>query len=216
MKKILFLLLFFGSVSVFAQRENTGNMSIQSVIDACVMLRDAAAVQDTQALQQAADKLKECNIANFEDLTCSEEEGSLNGHVVFDEAFADSLANGKDAFRHADIFNAVATTRGQTPDGSTLTKTCFVAAGKSIKYNFKSIGPQEIAVVAEAGGLLTMKIHVTNSAGFNKRYDDTDSVKKGKPQRKASFMLPTDRPNNVELEVINCGNKDCSFVVISN
>ena len=216
MRKIISILLFLGSFSAFAQIDNPDSMNIQSVIDACVMLRDAANAKDTQALQQAADMLKACNIANFSTLKCSEAEGSLNGHVVFDEAFADSLANGKDALREADNYNRMATTRGQTPNGSYLTKTCFVAAGKSMKYNFKSKGLQEIAVVAETGGLLTMKIHVTNSAGFDKRFDDTDSVKKGKSQRKASFMLPSDRPNNVELEVINCGGKDCSFVVISN
>ena len=92
----------------------------------------------------------------------------------------------------------------------------FVKAGKSTKYNFFSKGHQELAVVAENGGLVTMKIHVTNSAGLDVRHDDTKSVKRGLPQRKTSFELPTDRRNTVELEVVNCGNKDISFVVISN
>jgi hypothetical protein len=61
-----------------------------------------------------------------------------------------------------------------------------------------------------------MKVHVTNSAGLDKRYDDTKAVKKGMSQRKTSFELPTDRRNIVELEIVNCGKKDCSFVVISN
>ena len=61
-----------------------------------------------------------------------------------------------------------------------------------------------------------MKIRVTNSAGFDKRYDDTKNVKKGMPQRKTFFELPQDHSNLVELEVVNCCEKDCSFVVISN
>jgi hypothetical protein len=61
-----------------------------------------------------------------------------------------------------------------------------------------------------------MKIHVTNSAGLDRRFDDTTNVKKGMPQRKTSFELPVDRRNTVELEIINRGKKDCSFVVISN
>lgn len=69
---------------------------------------------------------------------------------------------------------------------------------------------------AEAGGLVTMRIHVTNSAGLNKRFDDTRDVKKGQPHRQTSFELPTDKKNTVELEVINCSKKDISFVVISN
>ena len=106
--------------------------------------------------------------------------------------------------------------RGQTTNGSYLTKTCFVKAGKSTKWTFASKGHQELAVVAEAGGLVTMKIRVTNSAGLDRRFDDTKSVKAGLPQRKTVFELPTDRKNTVELEIVNCGKKDCSFVVISN
>lgn len=108
------------------------------------------------------------------------------------------------------------TTRGQTPNGSIFTKTGFVKAGRSTRYTFTSKGYQELAVVAEAGGLVTMKIHVTNTAGLDQRYDDTKDVKKGRPQRQAHFTLPKDRANTVELVVVNCGQKDCSFVVISN
>ena len=112
--------------------------------------------------------------------------------------------------------NRTRTHRGQYTDGKVHTKTCFVKAGKSTKYSFGSKGHQELAVVAEAGGLVTMKIHVTNSSGLDFRKDDTKSVKKGMPQRKTSFELPNDRRNIVELEIVNCGKKDCSFVVISN
>ena len=106
--------------------------------------------------------------------------------------------------------------RGQNPDGSIQTKTCFVKASESATYSFRAKGYQELAVVAEAGGLVTMKIHVTNSAGLDERHDDTKDVARGRPQRRVAFDLPTDRSNFVELEVINCGKKDISFVVISN
>lgn len=88
--------------------------------------------------------------------------------------------------------------------------------GQSTKYSFASKGRQELAVVAEAGGLVTMKIHVTNNSGLDKRYDDIDDVKIGRPQRMTCFDLPANKRNTVELEIINCGDKDCSFVVISN
>ena len=134
-------------------------------------------------------------------------------HVIFNEEYAEAKAEGREPFPNV---GASPIHRGQTADGSILTKTCFVKAGKSTKYSFASKGHQELAVVAESGGLVTMKVHVTNSAGLDKRFDDTKYVKKGMPQRKTSFELPTDRRNTVELEVINCGTKDCSFVVISN
>ena len=61
-----------------------------------------------------------------------------------------------------------------------------------------------------------MRIRVTNGAGLDKRFDDTDDVKRGRPQRQVSFDLPLNKKNVVELEIVNCGDKDCMFVVISN
>ena len=133
------------------------------------------------------------------------------------DSVADSLAAGNAAiYDRADDMNTSKAHRGQTTDGSYLTKTCFVPAGKSTTWTFGSMGHQEVAVVAEAGGLVTLKIHVTNSGGLDRRYDDTKAVRRGMPQRKTSFELPTSRRNTVEVEIVNCGQKDCSFVVISN
>lgn len=218
MKKLLFAILFLCSaLNVSAQNNNSDNMEIQAAIDACIAMRDAVAAQDSAAIRQSAKDLKDLNVSHFYTLHCQDDSvSSLDGHLLFDEAFADSLAEGKDVYNKADEIERKCSVRGQTADGSILTKTCFVKAGKSTKWNFTSKGPQELAVVAEAGGLVTMRIHVTNSAGLDCRYDDTKSVKKGLPQRKTSFDLPKDKKNLVELEIVNCGKKDCSFVVISN
>ena len=219
MKKIsIIIFVFCCAVDVFAQKTITDNFEIQAVVDACIAMRDAAAIGDTAAIRQSGKDLKATGVANFSSLRCKDDSiASLNGHLVFDEAFADSLASGKTTvYDHADDMNRSTSHRGQTADGSYLTKTCFVKAGKSTKWSFASKGHQELAVVAEAGGLVTMKVHVTNSAGFDQRFDDTKSVKKGLPQRKTSFELPKDKRNTVEIEIVNCGKKDCSFVVISN
>lgn len=214
---ILTLLYVFGILTASAQTTATDSLSIDAAINACMALRDAVSANDSAAIRQSAVDLKAAGTTNFSSLRCKDDSiASLNGHLVFDEAFADSIAEGKDVYGKADDLNRSTAHRGQTADGSILTKTCFVKAGKSTKYSFASKGHQELAVVAEAGGLVTMKVHVTNSAGLDKRFDDTKNVKKGMPQRKTSFELPTDRRNTVELEIVNCGNKDCSFVVISN
>lgn len=214
----IFLFYILCALNVSAQDGSADNMSIDAVFKACIAMRDAVSANDSAAIKQSAKDLKDAGTTSFSSLRCKDDSiSSLNGHLVFDEAFADSIAEGKDMYDKTDDFTrTTAAHRGQTADGSILTKTCFVKAGKSTKYSFASKGHQELAVVAEAGGLVTMKIHVTNSAGFDKRFDDTKSVKKGMPQRKTSFELPTDRRNTVELEIVNCGNKDCSFVVISN
>ena len=221
MKHILITLLSaLGVLTASAQDETNNNLSIDAAVNACIAMRDAVANNDSAAIKQSANALKSAGTTSFNSLRCKDdvdmEAPSLNGHLVFDEAFADSLAEGKDVYGKADDMNRSSAHRGQTSDGSILTKTCIVKAGKSSKYTFASKGHQELAVVAEAGGLVTMKIHVTNSAGLDRRFDDTKNVKKGMPQRKTSFELPTDRRNIVELEIVNCSNKDCSFVVISN
>jgi len=217
-KTVLTILSVVCTFSAYAQESSTDNMTIQGVIDACISMRDAVAAGDTAAIRQSGQDLKASGVTSFNSLRCKDDSiSSLNGHLVFDEAFADSLASGNTSvYDQADDMNRSSAHRGQTADGSYLTKTCFVKAGKSTKWTFASKGHQELAVVAEAGGLVTMKIRVTNSAGFDRRYDDTKSVKAGLPQRKTSFELPTDKRNTVELEVVNCGKKDCSFVVISN
>ena len=218
MKRIIFsVICLISATTSFAQDSASNTLSIDAAINACIAMRDAVAAKDSAAIKQSANDLKAAGTTNFNSLRCKDDSiASLKGHLVFDEAFADSLAEGKDVYGKADDLNRSTAHRGQTADGSILTKTCFVKVGKSTKYSFASKGHQELAVVAEAGGLVTMKVHVTNTAGLDKRFDDTKNVKKGMPQRKTTFELPTDRRNTVELEVINCGKKDCSFVVISN
>lgn len=205
-------------LNVSAQDDAPDKFEIQAVIDACIALRDAAESGDIEDLRMSAKKLRTVGSSDFSLLVCEDDSiSSLNGHLVFDEVFAESLASGKmSVYNQADSINRDKKNRGQTADGSYKTKTCFVKAGKSSKYTFSTKGYQELAVVAEAGGLVTMKIHVTNSAGLDCRFDDTKHVKTGLPQRQVSFTLPTNRRNVVELDIINCGNKDCSFVIISN
>lgn len=216
--KHFFLLITFcvWTIHAFAQSEDAELTSIQKAYEACISMRDAVGANDKEAIRSAASNLGACDTKEFNSLRSKSDEESINGHLLFDEVFASALANGEDIYQQADSIGRSRLERGQTADGSILTKTCFAKAGKTVKYTFPSKGRQELAVVAEAGGRVTMKVHVTNKKGLNKRYDDTTSVKMGLPNRKTTFMLPGDCVNIVELEVINCCMKDISFVVISN
>lgn len=232
MKQIAILFLFtFSVLSLSAQTEkkakSAGEEVLQPIdsienmfdatVDACIAMRDAVANNDSIGIKKSADELRACKTSDFYSLHNQEdEEPSLNGHLVFDEVFADSLAEGKEVYQKADDFNRTRSDRGQTSDGSIKTKSCFAKAGQTVRYFFYATKHQKIAVVAEAGGLVTMKIHVTNSAGLNIKRNDTKNVNKGQPQRRASFDLPEHPRSKVEVEIINCGEKDCSFVVISN
>lgn len=219
MKKILLLacLTFFSGLNVYAQNRESDSLNIQKVIDACVALRDAVVINDTATIRQVAVDLKTIGVADFNTLSCKDDSTfSLKGHLVFNVLFAENLAKGNAAiYDKADEVNS-SVYRGQTADGSYFTKTYFLKTGKSTKWIFDSEGYQELAVVAESGGLVTMKIHVTNDLGFDKHFDDTKFVKVGLPQRKTTFSLPKNIRNKVELEVVNCGKKDCSIVIISN
>lgn len=198
-------------------RDNKLNVWFDNVYNACIFMRDAIANNDIDAIKRSADNFKSSNIISFNSLRCKDDIiPSLNGHVVFDDVFATRLANGEDVYNHSDEISRSAVHRGQISDGLVLAKTCMVEARKSCKYTFSSKGHQEIALIAESGGMVTLRIHVSNSKGLDAWYNDTVDVKKGQPQRMASFDLPSDCRNNVELEIINCGQKDISFVVLSN
>ena len=211
MKRFSLFLMFVFSVFPLLAQENDSDAKVQEVYQACIAMRDAASAKDT-----AANLLKACQTKEFAALRSKQEKESLDGHLVFDEEFAKQLAEGKDAYQQSDSICGIRTERGQTANGAIKTKTCFAKAGKSVKYTFPSKNKQILAVVAEAGGRVTMKVHVTNKKGLNKRYDDTTSVRLGLPNRKTTFMLPGDCVNTVELKVVNCSKKDISFVVISN
>lgn len=213
-KYVLLLMLISVSFSLFAQKED--EVKFQEVYQICIAMRDAVNVKDSAAIKRFAKQLESCKTKDFEALRSKQEQGSLNGHLVFDEVFAKQLAEGKDVYQQSESFNSDKIERGQYANGVIKTKTCFVKARNSVKYTFPSKNKQILAVVAEAGGRVTMKVHVTNNKGLNKRYDDTTSVKFGLPNRKATFMLPDDCINIVELEVVNCSKKNISFVVISN
>ena len=125
---------------VIANEDSCSTESIQAAIDACLWLAESAESKDTIAIQKAKVAMEECKLSDFGSLRSQnrDENESLEGHLVFNVAFADSLATGKDAYKNADNINRSSTHRGQMQPGEILTKTCFVKAkGKSV-YTFPS------------------------------------------------------------------------------
>lgn len=216
MKKFLFTLIISICSAYASAQEATDSMSIDDVMDACIAMQEALENNDTIALKKAAENLRETKAAAFTSLRCKDDTiSSLNGHFVFNDVFVDSLAIGANPYDNADNINRSTTHRGQMTGGAKLTKTCMVKAGKSTKYSFASRGRQELGIVAEPGGLVTTRIHVTNTSGLNEWHNDTKNPN-GTRRYKTAFDLPSDKRNTVELEVINKSGKDISFVVISN
>lgn len=215
---VLFLLMT-ASISFAQKTDAVETPTIDKAIETCITMSIAAQNNDTTAMHAICDTLKNLKICYFDKLICQDTNHdtiSLKGHLVFDNLFTEKLMEGEDAYKHADSLMDRSKLRGQTSDGSILTKTCLVKAKGHTIYTFPSKGHQELAVVAESGGLVTMQIHVTNNRGLDVRYDDTKDVQQGRQYRKVAFDLPKNVSSIVEVKIINCSDKNISFAVISN
>lgn len=204
---------------VIANEDSCRVETIQSAIDACIMLAHAAETKDEDALRKAKEAMEECQLAPFDSLRQVDktEDLSLDGHLVFNVAFADSLVQGEDSYNKADIINKAGAHRGQIDNGQIMTKTILIKANGKSTYKFSSHDRQELAVVAEPGGLITTRVHAVNEKkGINEWHNDTTDVSKGRNSRKTAFSLPRSPWSQVTLEIANCTNKDISVVVISN
>lgn len=203
---------------VIANNDSCSTTSIQSAVDACLLLVASAESGDTTALRQAKEAMEKCNFEFFSALQPSDGTAgaSLDGHLIFNAEFADCLLSGKDAYKNANVISKASSHRGQLEKG-VLTKTCFIKAKGKSTYTFPSHDLQELAVVAEPGGLITTRIHAVNKQKrINEWHNDVVDVAKGRNSRKTSFRLPPYPMSQVTLEIINCTNKDISVVVISN
>lgn len=227
MKKFLVsIFLLNAAASGYAQiekkQDNKAPMSIDVIMQACIGMQESIENNDVEGLAKAAAAMRESGTRSFNSLRCLDEKGidsSLDGHFIFSEVFVDSLQNSSNAYENADRINREgrrrSTNRGQTSNGSALTKTCMVKAGKSTRYSFPSKGHQELGIVAEPGGLVSVRIHATNNDGLDEWHNDTANPN-GSRRFRIAFDLPKDNRNTVELEIINKSPKDISFVVISN
>lgn len=220
MKNKLIILLLFCVSNVFAQNE-TSTYNVQCLVDICLRMRDAISINNKEEMLKVADEFKLCDPKSFSNLKCIDDTTvvSFNGHFIYDDAFVKAYAEDAKMIEKTDsIYKKTeeSKVRGQSPSGRLKIKNCFVKAKESTHFVFTAKGRLDIAVIAENGGFVTMKIHVLNSAGLDEIYDDNTNVILGEPYRQASFDLPLEYRNVVQLEIINCGNNDCSFAVIRN
>lgn len=189
-----------------------------SLFTICISIRSALEQNSIEGLKLANNALKDCKAKDrFKYLMCLSGNISLNGHFVYDEEFIDSIIAGKSVYEFAEQYAFNRGKRGHNYNkGTAFMVNKLVKKSSSSKYTFASRGHQKLAVITEPGGMVTLKIHVTNHNGLDVRFDDVKDVKKGQPYRISTFDLPYNISNKVELEVINCTNKDISFVILSN
>lgn len=218
MKSFLFLLALMTSLSVTAQ--DVGDDDFDKVVAAYINLRDAAAISDTIVLKQVAEQLRRYNPSDFKTFHLAEDETmSLNGHIVFDEAFADSLSKGVDIYQQSDSLNRAIGERSvgmQTPRGRLQSKTVIIKANQTASCTFVAKGVKKIAVVAEGGGRVSMTMQGLYKNKPYTQYVDTEKVKKGMPHRTGTLALREDCLSTVLMKVKNCVQKDISIVITMN
>lgn len=218
MKSFLFLLALMTSLSVTAQ--DVGDDDFDKVVATYINLRDAAAISDTIVLKQVAEQLRRYNPSDFKTFHLVEDETmSLNGHIVFDEAFADSLSKGVDIYQQSDSLNRAIGERSvgmQTPRGRLQSKTVIIKANQTASCTFVAKGVKKIAVVAEGGGRVSMTMQGLYKNKPYTQYVDTEKVKKGMPHRTGTLALREDCLSTVLMKVKNCVQKDISIVITMN
>ena len=206
------------SLSVTAQ--DVGDDDFDKVVATYINLRDAAAISDTIVLKQVAEQLRRYNPSDFKTFHLAEDETmSLNGHIVFDEAFADSLSKGVDIYQQSDSLNRAIGERSvgmQTPRGRLQSKTVIIKANQTASCTFVAKGVKKIAVVAEGGGRVSMTMQGLYKNKPYTQYVDTEKVKKGMPHRTGTLALREDCLSTVLMKVKNCVQKDISIVITMN
>lgn len=218
MKSLLFLLALVTSLSVTAQ--DVGDDDFDKVVAAYINLRDAAAISDTIVLKQVAEQLRRYDPSDFKTFHLAEDETmSLNGHIVFDEAFADSLSKGVDIYQQSDSLNRAIGERSvgmQSPRGRLQSKTVIIKASQTASCTFVAKGVKKIAVVAEGGGRVSMTMQGLYKNKPYTQYVDTEKVKKGMPHRTGTLALREDCLSTVLMKIKNCVQKDISIVITMN
>ena len=206
------------SLSVTAQ--DVGDDGFDKVVATYINLRDAAAINDTVALKQVAEQLRRYDPSDFKTFHLAEDETmSLNGHIVFDEAFADSLSKGVDIYQQSDSLNRAIGERSvgmQSPRGRLQSKTVIIKANQTASCTFVAKGVKKIAVVAEGGGRVSMTMQGLYKNKPYTQYVDTEKVKKGMPHRTGTLALREDCLSTVLMKVKNCVQKDISIVITMN
>lgn len=176
MKSFLFLLALMTSLSVTAQE--VGDDDFDKVVAAYINLRNAAAINDTVALKQVAEQLRRYDPSDFKTFHLVEDETmSLNGHIVFDEVFADSLSKGVNIYHQSDSLNRAIGERSvgmQSPRGRLQSKTVIIKANQTASCTFVAKGVKKIAVVAEGGGRVSMTMQGLYKNKPYTQYVDTE------------------------------------------
>lgn len=216
MKKGLVFIIVYVAMLMFCNMAVAQSLSanMQAAYDACIRMRSSIGSGNLPGLRSAGKAFKVCNTKDFGNLRCiSRNVPSLDGHFVFDDVFVDSLVKGRKVYKFAQRYADRRRIRGTSGSGYVFDKTCMVKAKSSVKYSLVSKGRQELAVVTEPDGMVTLRIY---DKTHGKWFNDDKSVKKGMPYRYKIIDLPKNKRSLLEIEIINTSDKNISFVILGS
>lgn len=209
------LFLFLLASAYITANAQTLSAPMENAISACQGLSKAIEDSSTAPLKAANKVLKAADIINFGDLSLHKgKELDLNGHFIFDEEFVDSLVANRKVLEFSRKYAEKRSHRGSTGvDGRIRMTTKALKSGQTSIWKTVNRGDAEFAVVAEAGGLLTMTIR--DGAG-KVLYAETKDNKKGASIRKAQLKLPENKMTTLFIEITNHSKSDSSFAFLKN
>ena len=172
---------------------------VDMIVGSMMTVRDAVANGDSIAIAGEMERLASTDIKINDEIRPEDYAGSSES--LFLETWKDAIHGSK-------------LTRDRGVDREVTTRRFNVAKGSSVKFTVKCSSRLSVAVVPEAGGLVTMRLHAYNRHGFDRHFDDTEKFHQGKSYRKKKISVP-DMPTKVEIEVINRSPKNISYTLIT-
>lgn len=216
MKKDFFAIIILLIMAQNVLGQSKLNAEMQKVFDACWALRMAISTGNTAGLKSANEEFKKCKVKDFSSLRPQDSDFvSLNGHFVWDEEFVDSLIAGRNVRIFAQRYAEKRVRRGSSNyNGKRIyIKSCAVKEQGKAKFTFPSSQHQELVVITEPQGKVSLRVYCKKT---KKWYNDDEGVNDGRAFRQQIFDIPEGIKDTIEVEVINRGNDDISFVIISN
>ncbi|MDE7381841.1 MAG: hypothetical protein K2N03_06935 [Muribaculaceae bacterium] len=209
--RLLILSIFISlSASLFAV---TLSKEMEEAVDICKSISDGFLTYDLAKIKNGNERLKKIGINDWSTLHLSKgKELNINGHLLFDEVFLDSIIKNHKHIVFAQKYLKQRGVRGVSSGRKSKIKmtTKGLPAGGAASWKASGSNSAEIALVAEPRGLLTMTIRDEKGKSL---FTETVKNKKGDSVRKIKVTLPKTR-TRFFIEVKNYGDAT-SFALIS-
>lgn len=184
---------------------------VDKAIDACIGISAAAREGSTTKMKSSLAALRACDASPLV-LRVEGQQGDLDGHMVFDEEYIDSLISNRMVLKEAKRYAKMRNTRG-TGASACRIGTYVADPGASLTFKTSGRGQKTVGVVGEPDGMFSMTI--TDKAK-KQLYTDTKDVKKGQNSRRATVTLPEKSATTIYITVTNRGKQAKSFALITN